>query len=63
MHENEQIDQNRATDYEIQRNGGKKPAIKYKNLPDVKSNLESIQRFARYKMSSLISIGRLCTCI
>ena len=34
--------------------------MKCKNLFAVKSILKSIQRFARYKILALISIGRLC---
>ena len=60
VHKNEQIDQNCAINYWIQLNGSNKPTINNKNLLGVKSILEFIHWYARYKISSLISIGRLC---
>ena len=56
VHTNEQIDQNCAINYGIQLNGRNKPTIKYENLLGIKSISEFIQRFARYKTSSLISV-------
>ena len=58
VHENEQIDLNCAINYGIQLNNKK-----YKNLRGVKSILESIKRFPRHNISSLISIGQLCSYI
>ena len=60
VHKNEQIDQNCAIDYWIQLNGSNKPTMDDKNLLRVKSILDFIQWYVGYKMSSLISIGRLC---
>ena len=60
---NGQLKQKCAINFGIQQNGSNKTPIKCKNLFAVKSILKSIQRFARYKILALISIGRLCICL
>ena len=57
LHRNGQIKQKCAINGGIQQNGSKKPFIKSKNLFALKSILKCIQRFARYKILALISIG------
>ena len=61
VHKRGQIDQNCAINCRIQQNGSNKTLNKSKNLFGVESILKSIQRFARYKILALISIGRLCS--
>ena len=59
-HTNGQIEQNCAINCGIQWNATNKSITKYENLFGVKSIFESIQRFARYRIGTLILIGRLC---
>ena len=60
MHKNEQICQRCAINCIIEGNAYNENITKYKNLCGVKSISNSVQRLARYRIVSLISIGRLC---
>ena len=54
VHKKGQIDQNCAINCYIKGNVSSKNFTKYKNMFVVKSNLKSIQRFARYRIVALI---------
>ena len=60
LHRKRQIGLNCAIDCGIRENDSNKNLIKYKNLFHVKSISNLVQRLARYRIVSLISIGRLC---
>ena len=60
MHKNEQICQKCAINCGIEGNASNENITKYKDLCGAKSNSNSIQLLARYRIISLISRGRLC---
>ena len=60
MHKNGQICQKCAINCRIEGNASNENITKYKDLCGVKSISNSVQRFARYRIVALISIGRLC---
>ena len=60
MHKIRQIGLNCAINCGIRENDSNKNLIKYKNLFHGKSISNLVQRLARYRIVSLISIGRLC---
>ena len=61
MHKNELIWQKCAINCGIEGNDSNENITKYKNLSGVKSISNSVQRLARYRIVTLISIGQLCT--
>ena len=63
MHKNEQICQKCAINCGIEGNASNENITKYINLCGVKIISNSVQQLARYRIGSLIPIGRLCTVI
>ena len=63
MHKNELFCQKCAINCGIEGKASNENITKYKNLCGVQSISNSVQRFARYRIVALISIGRLCNCL